>query len=441
MKCNFYLDRPYNPEISMKLIRQEQKKAKDRGRRLSEKFLNPRSTSIYVFLSPAKGVRIKHRTPIKIEAKYWDFDEMKIRKTAPGSIELNLKLEEYSNQIIQKTYTVTSKEKTVSENVYKKILIEVIDDNNSVSNKSQFESLIGEFLIVKSRYVKDGTMKEYKTVFKALKEFSKKNSELTLMDFDKDFYIHFESFLSKKVNENSGEYGLMNDTIYKYISTLRVFLRWCHENGYEVPNYTFKNHKSPFKKKAYNEIVVLTEDELDQLAKYDFSERPSLERVRDLFLFMAYTGQRFSDVMRFSKADFKNNKWEFVSLKSKKKVIVPFNGYIAKGLKILEKYDFKLPVISNQKFNNYLKDAGKMAEINEPVRVVRYKGKEEIIIEQPKYEFMSSHMGRRTAVTILLSRGVPITLVQKLTQHSKISTLMKYESAGTESLIDALNKF
>ncbi|MCS3170536.1 MAG: hypothetical protein ACLR83_07320 [Alistipes shahii] len=44
-------------------------------------------------------------------------------------------------------------------------------------------------------------------------------------------------------------------------------------------------------------------------------------------------------------------------------------------------------------------------------------------------------------VTNLLSRNVPITLVQKLTAHSDIRTLMKYESANTDSLIDALNKF
>lgn len=44
-------------------------------------------------------------------------------------------------------------------------------------------------------------------------------------------------------------------------------------------------------------------------------------------------------------------------------------------------------------------------------------------------------------VTNLLSRNVPITLIQKLTAHSDIRTLMKYESAGTDSLIEALNKF
>ena len=153
-----------------------------------------------------------------------------------------------------------------------------------------------------------------------------------------------------------------------------------------------------------------------------------------------FTGQRFSDIMRFSKADLKDNKWTFLSSKTKKKVTVPFNGYIASGLDILKKYNYKLPVISNQKFNDYIKEIGELVGINEPVRIIRFNGKKEIIIEKPKCDFMSSHMGRRTMVTILLSKGVPITLVQKITQHSDIRTLMKYESAGMDSLVEALNK-
>jgi integrase len=233
---------------------------------------------------------------------------------------------------------------------------------------------------------------------------------------------------------------LLNDTIYKYISTLKVFLAWCNEQGHIVHPDTFKKHKSAFKRKTHNEIVVLTEDELNMLYEYDLSAKPNYERVRDLFCFACFTGQRYSDIMRFSKSDFKDNRWTFLSSKTKKKVTVPFNGFIARGLDILKKYNYKLPQISNQKFNDYLKEVGMLVGIDEPVRIIRFNGKKEIVIEKAKYDFMSSHMGRRTMVTILLSKGVPITLVQKITQHSDIRTLMKYESAGMDSLVDALNK-
>jgi len=439
MKCTYYLDRPYEPEINQEIPKKEITSVRKTKGKLGLKYLNPKPTSIYVFFSPDKNTRLKYRTSIKIQPRYWDFKNGVVKATAPGSIELNAELYDLSAAIIKEAHKLKEEENVVSKNDYKRILMHVVDKDN-IPVDDDLKALIRQFKIYKAIYSTVGTMKEYHTVFKALDDYQTKiNERLTLLDFNKDFYINFEAFLSKKENPSDKKRGLLNDTIYKYISTLKVFLSWCRENGYIVHPDTFKKHQSAFKRKTHNEIVVLTERELDELYEFDLSRKPAHERVRDLFCFACFTGQRYSDIMRFSKSDFKDNKWTFLSSKTKKQVTVPFNGYIARGLDILKKYNYKLPPLSNQKFNDYLKEVGKLVEIDEPVRIIRFNGKKEIIIEKPKYEFMSSHMGRRTMVTILLSKGVPITLVQKITQHSDIRTLMKYESAGMDSLVDALN--
>jgi len=121
-------------------------------------------------------------------------------------------------------------------------------------------------------------------------------------------------------------------------------------------------------------------------------------------------------------------------------VIVPFTGFIAHALPILEKYNYTFPTICNQKFNLYLKEIGEIAELTTPVRIIRFTGTKEVQIRQPKFEFMSSHMARRTFVTIMLEKGVPITVVQKITQHSDIRMLMKYESHGENAIIESLKK-
>ena len=203
----------------------------------------------------------------------------------------------------------------------------------------------------------------------------------------------------------------------------------------------FKTQKTNFKKKAYNEIIALSESEIQKLMNHDLSDRPSLERVRDLFCLLCYTGQRFEDLINFDPKDIKNNAWDFISVKVKKRVIVPFEGYIAPAKDILERIGYSVPKISNQKFNEYIKTVGKLAGMDEIIKITRYSGKQKLVIEKRKYDCLSSHVGRRSMVTNLLSRNVPITLVQKLTAHSDIRTLMKYESANTDSLIDALNKF
>ena len=175
-----------------------------------------------------------------------------------------------------------------------------------------------------------------------------------------------------------------------------------------------------------------------QLYDHDFSDNSRLERARDLFCFACFTGQRFSDVLRFSRDDMEGNMWVFTSYKSKKKVVVPFEGFIRNALPILEKYNYLLPEISNQKLNEYLKELGEIAGLNSNEKIIRFSGVKELIIKNPKFKFMSSHMGRRTFVTIMLEKGVPITMVQKLTQHSDLRTLLKYESHSQNTLIQSL---
>jgi integrase len=442
MKCSFYLDRPYNPEIDNDFLQTEIASAREKKRNLALKYLNPKSTSVYVFFTPEKYIRLKYRTSIKIHPKYWDFKNGMVKAAAPGAMELNSELNGLSSDILKAAVKIKDNNKVISKDAYRLLLKAAIDKESLILTENNLEGLIEEFKNQKAIYTTEGTMKEYRTVFKALNDYQKiSNTTLSLADFNSSFFVKFEKFLSSKENPLNTGRGLLNDTIYKYISTLKVFLGWCADNGHPVHPDASKPHKSPYKKKAHNEIVVLTETELTRIYELDLGGRPTFERVRDLFCFACFTGQRFSDILRFSAADFKDNKWTFLSAKTKKKVTVPFEGFIATGLGILKKYDFVLPKISNQKFNDYIKEVGKLAEIDDPVKITRFSGKKEIVIQKPKYEFMSSHMGRRTMVTILLSKGVPVTLVQKITQHSDIRTLMKYESAGMDSLIDALNKF
>ncbi|SFC26959.1 Site-specific recombinase XerD [Zunongwangia mangrovi] len=441
MRCKFYLDRPYNPEIDNNIIKKEKKYADEKRKKLAVKFFNPKPTSVYIYFSPDKNTRLKYRTSIKLLAKDWDFTKGRVRTSSSDALHINIELDKLSSKIVKEAYLALERNKFLSKNDYKLLLTSKVDEDKLESNSSKLDNLISEFKKYKRLYATSGTMQEYKTVFKALAEYQEREkTQLSLLDFNKDFYISFENYLSFKNNPLKDEPGLLNDTIYKYISTLRAFLKWCHSNGENVHPYTFEKHNSAFKKKTYNEIVVLNLEEIKKLEELDLKNQPSFDRVRDLFLLMIYTAQRFSDIMKFSKSDFQDNKWTFVSAKTKKMTVVPFNGYIANGLRLLEKYDYELPKISNQKFNEYLKKIGKLAEINSDVKIVRFRGKEEVVIKKPKYKFMSSHMGRRTAVTILLSKGIPIPLIQKLTQHSDIRTLMKYNSTSMDSLISALNE-
>ena len=375
--------------------------------------------------------------------KSWDFEKERLKPSASGALEFNVELNNLANCCTREAMRKKETNQFLSKEDYKQIVQDCIDRDNAVNSEISISHLKTQFLSYKSNFVKEGTLKEYRTVFKGLEDFEKhKGTKLILREMDGKFLDQFEVFLSRKKNTNDGDKeGLLNDTIHKYISTLKVFLKWCNDNDYLVHPDVFKTQKTNFKKKAYNEIIALSESEIQKLMNHDLSDRPSLERVRDLFCLLCYTGQRFEDLINFDPKDIKNNAWDFISVKVKKRVIVPFEGYIAPAKDILERIGYSVTKISNQKFNEYIKTVGKLAGMDEIIKITRYSGKQKLVIEKRKYDFLSSHVGRRSMVTNLLSRNVPITLVQKLTAHSDIRTLMKYESANTDSLIDALNKF
>lgn len=443
MNVNFYLDKPYNPDISPEKVKQELAKVGGKKKNLAQKFWNPSPTALYLFFSPDKSCRIKYRTNYKILPKSWDFEKERLKPSASGALEFNVELNNLANCCTREAMRKKETNQFLSKEDYKQIVQDCIDRDNAVNSEISISHLKTQFLSYKSNFVKEGTLKEYRTVFKGLEDFEKhKGTKLILREMDGKFLDQFEVFLSRKKNTNDGDKeGLLNDTIHKYISTLKVFLKWCNDNDYLVHPDVFKTQKTNFKKKAYNEIIALSESEIQKLMNHDLSDRPSLERVRDLFCLLCYTGQRFEDLINFDPKDIKNNAWDFISVKVKKRVIVPFEGYIAPAKDILERIGYSVPKISNQKFNEYIKTVGKLAGMDEIIKITRYSGKQKLVIEKRKYDFLSSHVGRRSMVTNLLSRNVPITLVQKLTAHSDIRTLMKYESANTDSLIDALNKF
>lgn len=443
MKVNFYLDKPYNPDISPEKVKQELAKVGGKKKNLAQKFWNPSPTALYLFFSPDKSCRIKYRTNYKILPKSWDFEKERLKPSASGALEFNVELNNLANCCTREAMRKKETNQFLSKEDYKQIVQDCIDRDNAVNSEISISHLKTQFLSYKSNFVKEGTLKEYRTVFKGLEDFEKhKGTKLILREMDGKFLDQFEVFLSRKKNTNDGDKeGLLNDTIHKYISTLKVFLKWCNDNDYLVHPDVFKTQKTNFKKKAYNEIIALSESEIQKLMNHDLSDRPSLERVRDLFCLLCYTGQRFEVLINFDPKDIKNNAWDFISVKVKKRVIVPFEGYIAPAKDILERIGYSVPKISNQKFNEYIKTVGKLAGMDEIIKITRYSGKQKLVIEKRKYDFLSSHVGRRSMVTNLLSRNVPITLVQKLTAHSDIRTLMKYESANTDSLIDALNKF
>ena len=103
--------------------------------------------------------------------------------------------------------------------------------------------------------------------------------------------------------------------------------------------------------------------------------------------------------------------------------------------------DKVLPVISNQKMNDYIKELAELAGINEPVHETYYVGAKRIDTVTPKYELLSTHAGRRTFICYALSIGIPIQIVMKWTGHSDYKSMKPYIDVINELKANEMKKF
>lgn len=248
----------------------------------------------------------------------------------------------------------------------------------------------------------------------------------TFNDIDKAFYDTYVSYMTV--------HGKLPNTIGERIKNLKALMK----RAFEERLHTNMAYQSFTKPEQDVDNVYLTEDELRLLYNHKFiASSAMLEKYRDVFLVGCYTGLRWSDYKNIRKDDFKitpkgNTVLAVRTEKTGTQVVIPF---IWKELKvILEKYDYTLPKISEQKFNKYIKMACLTAGINTPVVMTSGKYKR----DEPwaKWELVSSHTARRTACTNMFLRGIPTISIMKISGHKKESTFMKYIKMTAEENAD-----
>jgi integrase len=373
--------------------------------------------------------------------KHWDFKRQQVKSQVSGSRIINDSLNKFSEDILNKYNEIRN---DFPEKKFDEIAVNIKEFAKTgttpiYSEKNKpFLAVYDEYINERMNELSYRTIQKFETLKKVLIDFEKKkNYRLTFDRIDLVFYDKFKNYLQSKkpvgrmkTRDEAQQKGLLNATTEKYISNLKNFMKWSMGRGYHTSTHFMRPEfeaKRQQKNEPKNKIVTLRIDELTKLYKHDFSNNKRLEKVRDIFCFACFVGQRWSDIERFNKEDIKGNWWSFISFKTGTEINVPLVGYSAPAMDILKKYNFKLPVISSQKFNDYLKEVGKVAELDRPVVIERRVGRKIVEFKKPLHRFMSSHMGRRTAVSLLLNvYGVPLHKVRDITGHSDLKTLDKY---------------
>lgn len=372
--------------------------------------------------------RIEFTTGYRIDVAKWDVDKQRVKngctnKLKQSASEINVALLGYYTELqeIFKRFEVAeivpspAEVKEAFNNRYgqnEKIELASADTSNMPSN---FYEAFDDFVRVCGRQNDwtHSTFEKFAAVKNHLKNF---RSELSFDFFDEEGLTEYVQYL-REVRE------MRNSTIGKQLSFLKWFLRWSFKQGMHSNNAydTFK----PKLKDTQKKIIFLTWEELNRLREFKIPPtKQALERVRDVFLFQCFTGLRYSDVFNLRRSDIKGDHIEVMTVKTSDSLIIELNDH---SRAIIEKYkdvefenDKALPVITNQKMNDYLKELAELAEINEPVRQTYYKGNERIDEVTPKYALLGTHAGRRTFICNALALGIPPQVVMKWTGTQRL---------------------
>ncbi len=360
--------------------------------------------------------RIEFTTGYRIDVAKWDADKQRVKngctnKLKQSASEINADLLKYyaEMQNVFKEFEVQETIPTTQQ------LKDAFNLRMKDSSGEQQEEVQISFWEVFDEFVKEcgnqnnwtaSTYEKFAAVRNHIKEFKE----------DVTFEYFNEFGLNEYVNFLRDRKDMRNSTIGKQMGFLKWFLRWSFKKGHHQ-NIAYDAFK-PKLKTTPKKVIFLTWDELNKLKDYQIPhDKQYLERVRDVFLFCCFTSLRYSDVRNLKRSDIKPDHIEVTTVKTADSLIIELNDH---SKAILEKYKdvhfeshMALPVISNQKMNDYLKELGELAEINEPVRETYYKGNERIDEVTPKYALLSTHAGRKTFICNALALGIPAPVVMK----------------------------
>ena len=377
--------------------------------------------SIYVTSRLGRNSKLMYALPLKCEPMFWDTERGRVKNSVYCQYrdDVNEALDNLDALLLKHMAGIVS----TGGEITKEELVSFLDIHfgkklNPDDFHSFFESYIAECDYRTSPHRKGQTLayktkREYTRTYYYIKEYEKSRGvRLGFNDVTQSLLSDFVGFMQGL--------NLSANTIAHKVMTLKAVMRAAVERG------CTENMKWQFFRNSTEETeaVALNEDELERLRELDLSGSKRLERVRDLFLVGCWTGLRFSDVTRIRQENISDG---FISVRQQKTgnyVTIPVHPVFSE---IWEKYGGRLPsAISNQKFNEYLKEVCRKAKIDEPfIRSLTRGGKMETTLYK-KYEVVSSHTARRSFATNLYRSGFPSISIMQITGHKSERSFLRY---------------
>jgi len=347
-----------------------------------------KTTAIYARLSYPR--LWKYYPGITIQPGQWDGRKQRMKTNQENGVIINRILENLEQAALKIYYQAVARKKTLTKD-------EIKSELDQALGKTKAHGLLDfvrDFIRDQEGQKRYNTIKGYRVCFHRLQDF---RPGVGLDDIDLNYFYDLVNHLREK--------GYKQNTIQTTIKNLKVFLSDACDRG--LTQNRIHEHKKFGAAREEVDKIYLNESELEQLRDCEYSN-PKLENARDLFLILAWTGLRISDLKQLTKKNIRDIQGQTcVTLKTTKTsnwITIPLHPVV---LQVLDKYGYVIRMISGQKLNEYIKEAAKQAGLG-------------------NWSEITTHTGRRSMACNLLLAGFPETTIMNILGHKTYSAFKTY---------------
>ena len=262
---------------------------------------------------------------------------------------------------------------------------------------------------ISKRNVSENTRERYVSFYKVfVDEYGKMKN---FSDITEAGVRDYDEWLHKRIVNG---HLMQQSTIYSHHKYLRLFIYDALTDGY-VDKNPYQSKRIKIDHGESGQIPSLTIDQVEQIENLELDG--FVGKTKDLFLFQCYTGLAFSDMQKFKLSNYSQDKDGNYLIKDKRtKTDTTYIFMLSeKALAIVMKYKGKIPAISNQKYNQYLKVLGQM--IGVPT--------------------LHSHMGRSTFASTCLNQGMNTDVLKHCLGHVTTFETNRYATMQDETIKQA----
>ena len=353
----------------------------------------------------------------------------------------NCLTEDAINEFIQDTVLVEKRERIKKQDDLKRY----ISDKQNKSVKTWIKDYIaktesGEARTYLGEKYAPNTIKIWKQFLRIFLDFCKTTNDFCWDNINQSLVNKYMSFFESE--------GYSKSVADRYINCFKTLIIIAERE--DIHN----NHKAKgmfrhatVKEHEKTTAIYLTKEELEGL--YNMELEGLEEKVRDAFLVACYTGQRHSDFSQLNPTCFGTTFDDkmvirIVQTKTKTPVVIPILDNRLKT--ILEKYNYRVPEITDQVMNRYIKQIGEklshtVTSLGQDVKTILTKQERKAEENKTKtfrydedgnaikykWELIATHTGRRTCATnMYLSKKYNRREMMLVTGHKKEENFLKY---------------